>query len=111
MISKQSRPADCVQSNSPDSPAISTPRRFRLVQDGTLRNSDRPYEACSAEEIQALRIASGSEPAIRTVVHSNRSGHTVQFFLLQNHRHSNAVQPGPALSMEARNVSDVEEEV
>jgi hypothetical protein len=96
---------------APDSPQAGKPYSFRLLKDATLRNPDRPYETCSADDIQALRIASGHEPAIRTVVHSDRTGHTVQFYLLQNHRHSNTIQPNPTLSMEARNVSHVKEKV
>ena len=112
ITSKQNRLTDWWQTFFvSDSTGIKTPYRLRLLQDASLKNPDRPYEACSVQEIQALRIDSGSEPAIRTVVHSNRTGHTVQFFLLQDHRHSNAAQPGSTPNMEAPDVSHVKEEV
>ena len=59
---------------------------LRLFSDSTLLNPDCPDESCSRQFIREIREASGIEPATRTLVRSNKSGHSVHVLLLKNIR-------------------------
>jgi hypothetical protein len=56
---------------------------FRLKSDATLMYPGLPSACCSSLDVRRMREFTGVEPATRTLVRSNRSGHVVKVQLLK----------------------------
>lgn len=56
---------------------------FRLKSEATLMDPESHSTCCTTMEVERLRESTGVEPATRTLVRSNRIGHTVKVLLLK----------------------------